>query len=336
MDHHSHSWRIQLDARCLLHVKHCNLKSQMSAHRRPIPALKPDELDRLPLEVLRLRLQQANLVTTGRRPQLVRRLKEHIAAQTSSHRSSSASRSESPSSEEHNGDSSAPSPNSRPRSGAETESGMAGHLRDRSSSSPSTGTSRSSSVSTSPAERSWCHISNVDRRHKRHRRPSLRQCRSGRTAKERHRSHSPVRRVRRDRTRSRSLLYQHLYKCRRDRRSRSSCTSHAHARGSLRRHSRCKGSRRYNPSRHRRSVHDRLGPSSSNSDSDSGSEWDEDTPPVGLRPAPTTLHPPGHQTRWIHPPPPPTTIRPRSHRQGTPGNHRHGPPAAAANQPPDY
>ena len=220
----------------------------------------------------------------GRRPQLVRRLKEHIAAQTSSHRSSSASCTESPSSEEHNGDSSAPSPDSRPRSGTETESGRAGHLRDRSSSSPSTGTSRSSSVSTSPAERSRRHISNTDRRHKRHRRPSLRQRCSSRMAKERHQPHSPVRRVRRDQTRSRCPLYQHLYKRRRDRRSLSSRTSHAHAWGSLRRHSRRKGSRRYNPSRHRRLVHDRLGPtpsppSSSDSDSDSGSEWDEDTPP---------------------------------------------------------
>ena len=93
----SHSPVDILDARCYMSNTAISTHSDtaMSVHRRPIPALKPDELNCLPLEILHLRLQQANLVTMGSCPRLVRQLKEHIAAQTSSHRAQSASRSES-------------------------------------------------------------------------------------------------------------------------------------------------------------------------------------------------------------------------------------------------
>ena len=45
------------------------------SNRQPVAATDPGSL---PTEVLRLRLQQANLVSTGRRPQLVKRLTEHL------------------------------------------------------------------------------------------------------------------------------------------------------------------------------------------------------------------------------------------------------------------
>ena len=57
----SHSPVDILDARCYMsntaisnQISHSD--TAMSAHRRPIPALKPDKLNRLLLEVLRLRL----------------------------------------------------------------------------------------------------------------------------------------------------------------------------------------------------------------------------------------------------------------------------------------
>ena len=67
-----------LDARCYMSNTAISTHSDtaMSVHRRPIPALKPDKLNCLPLEILHLRLQQANLVTMGSCPQLVRQLKE--------------------------------------------------------------------------------------------------------------------------------------------------------------------------------------------------------------------------------------------------------------------
>ena len=246
--------------------------SAKSPRRRPVPALKPEELDRLPLEVLRLRLQQANLVSMGRHPQLLRRLKEHTAAQTrthSGHGSSSASHSnsssseDSPSSEESHGDSSSSPPDSSPthstKTSTETELGTARHPRGRFTSSSS---SRNSSVSTKPAKRSRRHLQHRPQTQKPPRPPSP----SAPSQQDGQRTTqgptpSPPESQRPNALQEPPTSASSQTQSRRQ--FRPSHTPHPYARGSPRRRSCHEGSRRVNSSRHRRSVHDRLGPTPS-------------------------------------------------------------------------
>ena len=266
---------------------------------------------KLPTEVLRLRLQQANLLTTGRRPQLVKRLADHLGQSASStqtqHRVSrpptpSAENPESQSSEEpsvaSDSEPSADDPSSsdsniihpprvtaRHRSSGRSRrrhsSPKSSDLDSSSEADVSSGSDDSSDSATtiSDSERAWRRsrhrLQRSSRHHHHHQSPP-------RTDRTRHRRPSDRRLHYSPRSRSRSRSRRRpSHTQRHHHRSDQRRHLHTHRRGSPihRRHHRSH-SPTYSCYHRHRSVLDRLGPTPSPSPSDSNDTFfSDDIPP---------------------------------------------------------
>ena len=222
--------------------------SRTTGPRTPQSSVNPTKLT---TDALRLRLQEANLTSTGRRPQLVKRLAAHI--RSSSHGISEADEADQ-----------AADTSADDRTVTETVNG-------NSEEDPSPGNSDSSALSDS--DRAW--------RRSRHR--------SRTHSHRRHHSRSPTRHRSRSRRRNSRKRHHHHHhhsrsSSRSPRRSISregrSHTRHRHRHHRPRSHSPVRH-RRYSPARHSRgrhhsshyrSIYDRLGPTPSPSPSSSSSE----------------------------------------------------------------